>query len=234
MTVKIIDNFLPEIQVQRLLKAWPDKNWDGWYKRSDLFQNNQYGCNNYEIIPCELKEIIDYFNSDKFIEMINTYLNIDGLKKDEHLHGAGIVQYGKDGYLDLHLDYDIHPKTGMQRKANILYYLNEEWNEEWNGDLKIYEKNKLVHEVYPKFNRLVIFSVDDYSVHGFPEKLECPDNIFRKSINVYYVTNPDYKIPKRPRAYFLPGPFDENSIPLNKKSWNEKNFTERNLYCSLK
>ena len=68
---------------------------------------------------------------------------------------------------------------------------------------------------------------------GFPEKLECPDNIFRKSINVYYVTNPDYKIPKRQRAYFLPGPLDENCIPLNKKSWNEENFKERNNYCNL-
>lgn len=230
--IKIIDNFLDLKTVNELYNDWPSKDHKCWYKRTDLFQSNQYGCNKKELIPESINNILKYFQSDEFINYINSFLNIKNLSKDPVLHGGGIVQYGRNGHLDLHLDYDIHPLTKKQRRANILLYLEKDWKKEYNGALEFYNGNKLINKVYPKFNRLVIFEVNDNTWHGFPQKLECPENKFRKSINVYYVTEPIKDKCNRPRAYFIPGPLDENNKIINKKKWQEKDFAERDNYLN--
>ena len=42
---------------------------------------------------------------------------------------------------------------------------------------------------YLPFNKLVIFNTTDFSFHGHPEPLKCPDNVTRKSLALYYYTN---------------------------------------------
>lgn len=228
--IKVIDNFLSEKIINKIVKDWPDSDNNCWYKRTDLFQSNQYGCNKKNLIPNSILKTLDYFQSDEFINFINKYLNIKNLTKDEVLHGGGIVQYGRNGHLDLHLDYDIHPLTKKQRRANILLYLNKDWKEEWNGELEFYNGNKLIKKVYPKFNRLVIFEVNDSTWHGFPKKLNCPKNIYRKSINVYYVTEQIKEKCERPRAYFIPGPINKDGEIINLKNWKKEDFENRDKY----
>ena len=46
-------------------------------------------------------------------------------------------------------------------------------------------KNKVV-SLLPLINNMLIFRTDKDSNHGFPDKLLCPDNIYRKSIALYY------------------------------------------------
>ena len=103
---------------------------------------------------------------------------------------------------------------------------------EWR--FKLYNGNKLIDKIYPKFNRLVIFEVNDNSIHGFPEHLKCPSDVFRRSVNVYYVTDPSINECKRPRAYFLPGPLDENNNIINTKKWGEKEYKMRDDYLANK
>ena len=226
---KIIDDYLTNEELNIIEKYWPNENDTCWYKRTDLFQKNQFGCNNKDKIPKKLLKIINKFQSNDFVNFVSSTLGIKNLKKDNQLHGGGIVQYGKDGYLDLHLDYDIHPLTKKHRRANILLYLTKDWKEEYNGALKLYDGELLIDTIYPKYNRLVIFSVDDNSWHGFPEPLKCPNNIFRKSINVYYVTESIKKTCDRPRAYFVPGPPKNNSFE-NIKNWSKEDFEIRDSY----
>ena len=40
-----------------------------------------------------------------------------------------------------------------------------------------------------KFNKLCIFSTDNYSFHGYPDPIKCPENISRKSLALYYYSN---------------------------------------------
>ena len=46
-----------------------------------------------------------------------------------------------------------------------------------------------VERILPKFNTMAIFSTTDYSYHGHPDPLNCPENISRKSLALYYYTN---------------------------------------------
>jgi hypothetical protein len=41
----------------------------------------------------------------------------------------------------------------------------------------------------PLFNRMVVFSTTDFSYHGHPDTLQCPEGMTRKSLALYYYTN---------------------------------------------
>ena len=49
--IKVIDNYLDNDLAEKLHELWPNENDNCWYKRSDLFQSNQYGCNKKELMP---------------------------------------------------------------------------------------------------------------------------------------------------------------------------------------
>ena len=44
-------------------------------------------------------------------------------------------------------------------------------------------------KISPNFNKLVIFNTTDYSFHGHPNPLACPEDVTRKSLALYYYTN---------------------------------------------
>ena len=46
--------------------------------------------------------------------------------------------------------------------------------------------NKCEAKVEPELGRIIIFETNDLSFHGHPDPLECPVNISRKAIALYY------------------------------------------------
>jgi hypothetical protein len=44
-------------------------------------------------------------------------------------------------------------------------------------------------KVLPLFNRVMIFSTTDFTYHGHPDPLNCPEGMTRKSLALYYFTN---------------------------------------------
>mgnify|MGYP001466303056 FL=1 len=45
---------------------------------------------------------------------------------------------------------------------------------------------RCIKKIAPVFNKMVIFSTTDFSNHGHPDPLACPNNISRKSLALYY------------------------------------------------
>ncbi len=43
--------------------------------------------------------------------------------------------------------------------------------------------------VAPLFNRVMIFGTTDFTYHGHPDPLQCPEGMTRKSLALYYFTN---------------------------------------------
>jgi hypothetical protein len=43
--------------------------------------------------------------------------------------------------------------------------------------------------VLPLFNRVMIFGTTDFTYHGHPEALRCPEGMTRKSMALYYFSN---------------------------------------------
>lgn len=82
---------------------------------------------------------LSYLNSSEFVSSLSrTLFEDDILSSDFGLNGGGWHIHSKGGKLNTHLDYSLHPKTRLQRKLNIIIYLNSEWEENWGGALGLW------------------------------------------------------------------------------------------------
>ena len=79
----------------------------------------------------------------------------------------------------------------LNRRLNLLLYMNKGWEDAWRGHLELWDRGMkgCVKKVAPVFNRCVIFSTTDDAYHGHPHALECPEGTTRKSLALYYYTN---------------------------------------------
>jgi len=101
---------------------------------------------------------------------------------DDNL-GCGLHE-GKNGsFLDVHIDFNIHPEKNVHRRLNMLIYMNKDWKDTYGGDLEIWnaDMSKCEKKVPPLFNRAVIFETSEISYHGY-SKINVPAGMARKSI----------------------------------------------------
>ena len=54
------------------------------------------------------------------------------------------------------------------------------------------------------WNTAILFKTSDILYHGLPEPIKCPDNKYRKSIAIYYVSKPRENLIERYKADFFP------------------------------
>jgi hypothetical protein len=140
------------------------------------------------------------------------------------MNGAGAHYHPTNTKLDLHLDYSIHPITGKERRLNIIYFLHEEWNQEWDGALQLWndkdgKPNECVKKIYPTPNSAVIFRTSDIAIHGLPDEIKCPERTGRKTFAIYFVSEPREGIVVREKAEFFPKP-DQVVTPYLQNLYN--------------
>jgi len=163
----------------------------------------------YEKFDPQVRVVFDYLANEPMLRKLSGMFGIKGLMPDPYYSEGGYHRIGRGGFLDIHADFSHSDITGLERRLNIIIYLNSDWKDEWGGHLKLYDTNLQPSASYlPIFNRAVIFETSDTSYHGHPEPLTCPEGVFRKSMALYYYTLPRPERKKR-AAYF---PTDPNFI----------------------
>ena len=142
----------------------------------------------YQKIPTKIKAIINFFYSENFIKVLEKKFDLKGIQPDWGLHGGGMHQSPRGGFLKIHSDFIYRRNFNTRRVLNLLLYLNTNWKEEWGGALELWDKKmkNVCKKVPPISNNIIIFRTDKNSNHGFPDPLLCPENITRKSIALYY------------------------------------------------
>ena len=116
---------------------------------------------------------------------------ITGLLPDPYLAEGGYHISSSGGFLDIHADFSHHDYLGLERRLNLLFYFNENWQESFGGALGLYDADlKLKQQILPIANRVAIFTTSDESFHGFPEPMELPEDINRVSLALYYYSVP--------------------------------------------
>ena len=87
----------------------------------------------------------------------------------------------------MHADFNWHKKLSLYRRLNLLIYINSTWLNEWGGELELTStRTNLLSKVTPIFNRTVLFTTTDKSIHGHPHCLKAPNGVARNSIAIYY------------------------------------------------
>ena len=137
------------------------------------------------------KNLFMFLNSSEFLDFLQELSGInEKLIPDPHFIGGGLHQTYRGGFLKVHADFCKHPETKLDRRINVLIYLNKNWDENYQGDLELFEVGmKKNIKIPPIFNRVVIFNTTDFTYHGVPEPLNCPENVSRKSLALYYFSN---------------------------------------------
>ncbi len=132
-----------------------------------------------------------YLNSQPFLEFLSTLTGIENLIPDPFFDGGGCHQIQPGGMLKIHADFNKHPRTKLDRRLNVLVYLNEDWKEEYGGHFELWDKEmkESKKKILPLFNRMALFYTTSDSYHGHPNPLTCPPDRTRKSIALYYYTN---------------------------------------------
>tara|TARA_Y100000816_G_C26058906_1_gene555871 strand:- start:265 stop:1083 length:819 start_codon:yes stop_codon:yes gene_type:complete len=187
-----IDNFFDEKFLDDVLQSFPKLSEKKHNHNMNIPTEVKLGINSPELIPDKINEFIEYLNSYFFLNFLQKLTGInESLIPDPYLFGGGLHEIKKGGFLKIHSDFNVHPQLSLNRRINLLLYLNKSWNEEWGGHLELWDRNmkKCGAKISPTFNKLVIFNTTDFSFHGHPEPLKCPDNVTRKSLALYYYTN---------------------------------------------
>jgi hypothetical protein len=186
----VVDDFLPNDLIEQILRNFPAQTL-----RDDKFFEDDYaGLHKRQVFPegCSAyaRSVFNFFNSSPFLQFLEGLTGIEALMGDAYFHGGGFHEITRGGKLGVHADFRIHSQLHLNRRCNVLIYLNKDWQESYGGYLEIWDKtmSQKVDSIAPIFNRCVIFNTDADSYHGHPDPLNTPDGVTRKSIALYYYT----------------------------------------------
>ncbi|MEA2197364.1 MAG: hypothetical protein QOJ25_1415 [Solirubrobacteraceae bacterium] len=187
----VLDGFCPEWILDEVLTEFPSPEEAGWKRfASDNERNKLTQAEDAGMGPAT-RQLLAEFNAATFIDFLGELTGIAGLVPDPYFEGGGLHQSLAGGHLNIHVDFNRHPATGLDRRLNVLLYLNRDWDEEWGGALELWspDMQRCEQRIAPHFNRLVVFSTTERSFHGHPHKLACPPDRTRRSLALYYYSN---------------------------------------------
>ena len=182
------DNFLPPEILERVLVELRDlPEAETSFDRAQERLKTSY---TPERLGTYTKNLFYALNSKPFILFLEELTGITGLIPDPYFSGGGIHRIETGGHLDIHADFNHHAKMNLERRLNVLIYLNHDWKAEYGGSFELWDKEMkgMVSSFVPSFNRMVCFSTTSDSWHGNPSKVNHPEGVPRQSIALYYYT----------------------------------------------
>ena len=194
-----------------LLAKFPEAN-DDWYVYGNQFEIKR-ATDNIHLIPPPLVDTLLLMNSHVFVETLEKLTGIKGIISDPWFRGGGLHQIYKGGKLDIHADFNWHGHLKLDRRLNVLLYLNKDWKPEYGGELELWapDMSRCVRKIEPKFNRLVIFETTDNAYHGHPNPWT--SDTPRRSLAWYFYTNgrPEHEKNPAHSTLFKKRPDEETS-----------------------
>jgi len=186
----IIDGLFPEQLIGDLVAEFPSPDHESWdrsvldgvqIKLRSIWQSEE------DISPVTA-EVVHFVNSGSFMNALSAISGVKKLISDPYFTGGGRNCILPGGLLDVHADGNWHDAMGVHRRLNAILYLNEDWNEQWGGYFELWDKGLqgCVKAISPLANRLLIFETHDFTYHGHPIPLACPEGSSRKSPIFYY------------------------------------------------
>ena len=188
----VIDDFLPPELLGRALQAYPKPGELNWITAETPTQQKKLTFPEVESLPSELRGLLHFLNTAPVLQFLERLSGIEGVIPDPYYKGGGLHQTGPGGKLGIHTDFSTLLNLRIERRLNLILYMNKDCKEEYGGYLELWEEDmsSCAHSIAPIFNRCLIFTISDDSWHGHPDPLTCPQGMTRKSVTTYYYTSP--------------------------------------------
>lgn len=214
------DNFLDEkfaYLLQKEILNIPSSEWDRY---NNPFEQ-KYTLRDKFNFPQNLKLLFDELQSEDFISKLS---NICGYKLllDDTRNFWGVHKYDSGDKLDIHTDAGLHPKNKLKKQVTLGIYLSNNWKKEYGCELEIWkgDKNSIsekIDSIEPLFNRLILFTCNDYSWHGNPIPVNSLDKDAKRIfVTISYLSENFLDENKKVKAYFVPRPSDPIDIEKDK------------------
>jgi hypothetical protein len=189
----VVDGLFNEQILGQIVSVFPSMQNMGGRQFDDQYQKKVgTSIDLHERLPAVSLDFLIFLNSDRFRNLLTSICGLENLIPDPLFKGGGLHQCGNGGKLAVHVDFNKlknHPLLkNMERRLNVIVFLNKKWKDEYNGDLELWsgQSSTPARMISPIFNRTVIFETTAKSYHGHPRPLACPVGITRKSIAAYY------------------------------------------------
>ncbi|MBI4597653.1 MAG: 2OG-Fe(II) oxygenase [Candidatus Omnitrophica bacterium] len=185
-----IDDFFNPQRLEQLLAVFPGPNDIEWHQFRSATEQ-KLGSTHEAQLPLPIRQFLYQLNSSTFLRFLEQLTGIPNLIPDPHFVGGGMHQSVRGGQLAIHADFNKHPQWGLDRRLNLLVYLNKDWQDAWGGQLELWDRTMTTcqQKIAPRFNRMAIFSTTSTSYHGHPHPLASPEGVTRKSLALYYYSN---------------------------------------------
>jgi Rps23 Pro-64 3,4-dihydroxylase Tpa1-like proline 4-hydroxylase len=186
----VFDNFFDPNLVDQVLAEFPQPGTIRWQQFDNEREIKLASATESSFGPVT-RLFLYHLNSITFLEFLSAITGIPNLISDPRFDGGGLHQIVRGGKLGIHADFNRHGAYNLDRRLNLLLYLNKDWREEWGGHLQLWNRDmsRCEARVLPIFNRVMIFGTTDFTYHGHPDPLQCPEGMTRKSLALYYFSN---------------------------------------------
>ena len=237
----VIKNYFDQNFLSKVLDEFPNLSKISSSKNYNNKNEIKFSNNKKKNFKKNTKILFKFLNSKLFLNFVQNLASInEKLLPDFELNGGGLHEIKRGGVLKIHTDFNKHPYKNIDRRINVLIYLNKQWKKNYGGNLELWNKSmkKCVKKIAPNFNTMVIFSTNDFTNHGHPNPLKCPETISRKSIATYYFSKGRplkeiLKVRKKNTTNFKNRYGDKNDVFI-KKEYLKNFFRKFNFYHDLK
>ena len=195
----VIDDFLDPEVLRGVLADFPSTQNKEFFDREQERFKFQY--QPHESSSGLVRNVFAELNSQAFLGFLEELTGFKGLISDPYFDGGGLHETKRGGHLGVHADFNIHGRLNVERKLNLLVYLNEDWEDDYGGQLELWDREmkSCAVRVKPVFGRAVIFNTALDSFHGHPDPLNCPPERSRRSIATYYYSAPEEGVTALPK-----------------------------------
>ncbi len=187
----VADGLFPDEVLGEILEVFPRPKDARWQRFDNPLEKKLGNLGSLLDVDPVVTRFLEAMNAPPMLAFLERATGIRGLVPDPEFGGGGLHQIVRGGFLKVHADFNWHPRLRLDRRLNMLIYLNRGWREEYGGHLELWGRDlaRAEKSILPVFNRTVIFATTDFSYHGHPRPLSCPDAMTRKSLSLYYYSD---------------------------------------------
>lgn len=184
----VMDDFIDANVLRALNAEFPSRDDRTYFDRAQ--ERFKYQFNPNTVSSGRARNFLAELNGEPMLAFLSELTGIDRLISDPYYIGGGLHETLAGGHLSVHADFNIHNGMNVERRLNLLIYLNDDWLPEYGGELELWDKKMRgpAHKISPVIGRAVVFNTTLQSFHGQPEPLACPPDRSRRSIATYYYT----------------------------------------------
>jgi len=173
----VIDNFFNDFILNNILNEFPNNLDNIGYQYKTKVEQKKFTLNDSKLLSENINNFLNFLNSQIFLNFLQTLTGInEKLQSDPYLEGGGLHELKNDGFLNIHADFNLHPTLKLDRRLNILIYLNKDWEDSFGGNLQLWDKDmfKCEKKIIPIFNPMVIFLLQIFPIMEILIRLIAP------------------------------------------------------------